>query len=90
MVAHISKFLNNRVIQASVCHDNFACIKLLEKTGFEQQVDGGGSSEDKVFILPNDKRLEIEALMDQSTIYTNEYYVGSLLDRSGDYYKSLQ
>ncbi|KAI6177328.1 N-acetyltransferase 9 [Aphelenchoides bicaudatus] len=89
MISHISNFLNNRVIQASVCHDNIACIKLLEKLGFEEQPDKE-ASDDKVFVLSNEKRLEILATTSQTNLYTNEIYVKSLLDRSRDYYKSLQ
>lgn len=87
MVAHISKFLNDRVIQASVCPDNIACIKLLEKLGFEPSE---GSSEDRIFVLPNERRLEIEKTVNESKVYTNEHYVESLLNKSRLYYKSMQ
>lgn len=88
MMAHISHFINERVIQASVCPDNIPCIKLLDSLGFEEQETY--SAEEKVFILPTTKRLQLEKTTLESTIYKNEVLIHSLLKRSRDYYQTLQ
>lgn len=86
MIAHISRFIHGRVIQAFVCPDNIPCIKLLQSLGFKQQP---GSLEDKVFVLPEEKRLEVEKTMFGSIVYRNECLIETLLNRSNEYHRTL-
>lgn len=88
MISHIGRFIGDRVIQASVCAKNTACIGLLQKLGFERQSQPA-SLDDVVFILPNDKRLLIEQSVSESIIYNNSSLIEKSTQRSKEYHMGL-